>query len=77
MTKLGIDVTTRDARRLVARLKRLKSTQAAGIIGAYHEYPTLSQIWVETSRSVEDMGDWLWRVNHGCGHVGVFEMTED
>ena len=77
MPKIGIDVATRDARRLVARLKRLKSTHAAGIIGAYHTDPTDSQIWVDTSRSVEDLEDWLWRVKHNCEYVGVFEIAED
>lgn len=74
MPKLGINVATRDANRLIARLKRLKSTHAAGIIGTY---PAYSQIWVETSMSVEDIRDWLWRVKHGCWFVGVGEMTED
>lgn len=77
MPKIGIDVATRDARRLVARLKRLKSTHAAGIIGTYHADPAYSQIWVDTGRSVEDLEDWLWRVNHGCDYVGVFEIAED
>lgn len=77
MPKLGINVATRDANRLIARLKRLKSTHAAGIIGTRAEDPNWSRIWVDTSRSVEDIEGWLWRVSHGCWYAGVFEIAED
>lgn len=77
MPKLGINVATRDANRLIARLKRLKSTHAAGIVGTRAEDPSWSRIWVETSRSEADVRDWLWRVSHGCWCTSVFEIVED
>lgn len=76
MNRLGIDVATRDAKHLVARLKRLKSVQAVRNGGAYWYDTAYSQVWVDTTMSEADLDNWLYRVNHGCHYVGVFKRRK-
>lgn len=74
INSLGIDVKTKDAKRLVGRLKRLKSTLSVCDGGEYF-FPNAtgySQVHIETSMTEEQLDNWLWRVKHGCEYVGVF-----
>lgn len=76
MNRLAVDVKTNDVKRLVGRLKRLKSVIAVRDGGAYWSAPFYSQVWVDTEMSEADLDDWLYRVNHGCEYVGVFERRK-
>lgn len=74
MNYLGIDIRTKDARRLIARLKRLKSTISVEYGGAYWEDPSYSQVHLTTTWSEGKLDDWLYRTKHGCQYVGAFEL---
>lgn len=69
---LAIDVVTKDAKRLINRLKRLKSTNHIENGGMYSMDLSYSQIWIQTTMSENDLDDWLYNVNHGCEYVGIF-----
>jgi hypothetical protein len=70
---LGIDVRTKDAKKLVAALGRLKSTTSVTLGGVYHEDTSYQQIFIETSLDEKALDDWLYRTKHGCDYVGVFQ----
>ena len=70
---LGIDVATRDARKLMRRLKRLKSTEGVEYGGAYWEDRNYSTVFIATTMNSTQLDDWLYRVKHGCDYVGTFE----
>lgn len=76
MNRLAVDVKTNDVKRLVGRLKRLKSVIAVRGGGPYWSDPFYSQVWVDTEMSEADLDDWLYRVNHGCECFGVFERRK-
>ena len=67
---VGVDVVTRDAKKLVRRLNRLKGVAAVvgGVYAADHNY---SIVWVD-GMSEDTLDDWLYRVNHGCEYIGCF-----
>lgn len=69
---LAIDVVTKDAKRLINRLKRLESTKHIENGGMYGMDLSYSQIWIQTTMSENDLDDWLYNVNHGCEYVGIF-----
>lgn len=69
---LAIDVVTKDAKRLINMLKRLKSTKHIENGGMYGMDLSYSQIWIQTTMSENDLDDWLYNVNHGCEYVGIF-----
>ena len=70
--KLGIDVETADAAKLLARLRALKTTHSAGNAGPYGSLPEFTQIHLDTEMTEPELGDWLYRVKHGAEYVGVF-----
>lgn len=75
MNHLGIDVRTRDVKKLMAALRRLKTTHSVQDGGAYRMDASYSQVHIETKMGVEQLDDWLWRVKHGAEYVGVFVLT--
>lgn len=76
MNRLGIDVRTKDANKLMSRLRRLKSTISIEYGGAYWEDLSYSQIHITTTLSESGLDDWLYRVNHRCEYVGTFDRSE-
>ena len=69
---LGIDVLTKDCKKLMRRLKSLKSTLCVENGGSYREDNSYSQIHIETTFSEEELDHWLWSTRHVCDYVGVF-----
>lgn len=76
MNHLGIDVLTKDANKLIHRLRRLKTTIGVEYGGAYWEDRSYSQIHIATEMSEDELDDWLYRTKHGCDYQGVFERKE-
>lgn len=75
MNNLGIDVRTKDKKRLIARLLSLVSTVRATDGGAYREDASYSQVWVTTHKTEGELNDWLY-TTHGIEYVGTFERKE-
>lgn len=76
MNKLGIDVATRDVKKLMKNLERLKTTEEVIDGGMYHQDRAISQIHLTTKWDEEKLEEWLYRVAHGCEYVGTFERNE-
>ncbi len=73
--RLGIDVVTRDATKLILRLNKLKTTIRTDNGGMYREDNSYTQIHVLTTKTEEELDDWLYRVKHDCEYVGTFTVT--
>lgn len=73
MNKLGIDVETKDAKKLMARLSRLKATVEVDGPFMYNYERNYSQIWIDTEWSEAQLDDWLYKTKHGCEYAGTFE----
>lgn len=69
---LGIDVETYTAKRLYARLRRLKSTFSISIAGPYPGCLDYCQLHIITTLTEDQLDHWLWKTNHGAEYVGVF-----
>ena len=69
---LGIDVYSRDQKRLISCLKKLKTTISASYNGHYVVDATYGQILVTTTLTEGELDDWLYQTDHGCEYVGVF-----
>tara|TARA_R110001632_G_scaffold209447_1_gene334186 strand:- start:235 stop:483 length:249 start_codon:yes stop_codon:yes gene_type:complete len=74
---LGIDVVTRDAPKLLKRLEKLVTTMYVEDGGMYHADQSYSQIHITTTKTADELDNWLYTVNHGCDYVGTFELTGD
>lgn len=74
MKTLGIDVRTKDAKKLATRLRSLVSTQDVQGPFLYHEDESYAQLHVSTEKTEEELEHWLWATIHGCDYVGVFEV---
>lgn len=74
MKTLGIDVRTKDAKKLATRLRRLISTADVQGPFLYHQDESYAQLRVSTSKTEKELDHWLWATNHGCDYVGVFEV---
>ena len=74
---LGIDVETHTAKRLCARLRRLKSTFSISIAGTYPECRDYCQLHIITTLTEDQLDHWLWKTNHGAEYVGVFTRQEE
>lgn len=75
--RLGIDVVTRDAQRLVVRLARLKSTRQVTIGGRYHEEPDYSQVHLDSSWTEAELDEWLYKYASEIEWVGCFELPAE
>lgn len=71
MTNLIIDIETRDKRKALTRLNALKSTVIALDGGEYHQDRQYSQILLETSKTEDEIDQWLYKSN--LAYVGVVE----
>lgn len=71
---LGIDCKTKHAKKLLKRLSSLKSTQYVENMGAYREDNTYTMLHIETTKTEEELDNWLYKVNHGCDYVGTFTV---
>lgn len=74
--RLGIDVETYTAKRLYARLRRLKSTVSISIAGPYRECREDCQLHIDTMMTEDQLEHWLWKTNHGADYIGVFTRRE-
>ncbi len=77
MNQFGIDVQTKDARKLVRTLVRLKTTVSGELGGMYHQDRAYSQIFVDTVWTEEKLDDWLYSTKHGCDYVGIFVLDKN
>lgn len=73
MNNIIIDIKTRDKRKALTRLNALKSTVLASDGGEYHQDRSYSQILIETSKTEEELENWLYKSN--LDYVGVFQYT--
>jgi preprotein translocase subunit SecB len=73
-TFIGIDVTTKDAKALLRRLKSLKTTLAVCDGGMYHADRNYSQVWLHTTWSEDKTEEWVY--NCRLDYQGVFELNE-
>ena len=72
MNKLGIDVQTRDLKKLLTYLERLKTTHYIEDGGMYREDRSISQLHITTTWTEEELDDWLYNRAHGCEYHGTF-----
>ena len=70
---VGVDVVSRDAKRLIGRLNKLKGI-AATYVGAYRADASYCQVYV-SGMTEESLDNWLYHVNHGCEYVGTFNPS--
>lgn len=73
--KLGIDVETKDANRLHARLAALKTTKEITGPFTYWFDQGFSQIHIDTEWNESELDDWLYKTKHGCNYVGTWEIS--
>ena len=73
---LGIDVRTKDGNKLIKRLAKLKATVSVTGPFPYHEDQTYAQILLTTTKTENEVDDWLYKVKHGCEYVGVFSIED-
>ena len=73
MNKLGIDVETEDAKKLITRLSTLKTTIKVNGPFIYSYDENYSQVWIDTEWTEAQLDDWLYKTKHGCEYVGTFE----
>lgn len=71
INKFIIDVETFDIKRIIRRLKRLKSTIEVTNGGQYVLEPDSSQIWIDTLLTEDQLDHWLWKT--GMEYIGVIE----
>ena len=76
INNLGIDASTRTAKKLIRELLRRKSTISASGPFMYHEENTTSQVHIETTLTESELDNWLYTVKHGADYVGVFTRGE-
>ena len=72
MHKLYMDVSTSEANMILRRIKKLKDTLFAESDGAYHQCRNWSRLYIETTKTEEEMDDWSYR----CGLGGNFCSAE-
>lgn len=72
MFSLIIDVATKDKKKLMRRLRALKSTMSCEDGGEYHEERYYSQVHLETALTEQNVDDWLYKTK-GFDYVGVTE----
>lgn len=70
--KQFIDVETKDVKKLISRLSRLKSTIDLQDGGEYYFGGATGYniIYIDTTKTVDELDDWLYSVNHGADYVG-------
>lgn len=76
MNKLGIDVKTKTAKKLIARLSTLKTTVKVDGPFEYWQDRNYSQILIDTEWTESQLDDWLYKTKHGCEYIGTFERQK-
>ncbi len=76
MNTIGIDMSTKHAKKLATHLRKLASVEDVQGPFLYHQDENLCQLHVTTSFTESGLDDWLYRVNHGCDYVGTFVIGE-
>ena len=72
MNELGINVATKDLKKLRTYLERLKTTYLIEGGGMYREDRDVSKLHLTTTWTEEELGDWLYYRAHGCKYFGTF-----
>jgi hypothetical protein len=72
---VGIDVRTKDANKLLAQLKKLKSTKDFTGPYAYHEDGSYAQIRIQTTMTEDQVDLWLYSTKHGADYIGTFDAN--
>ena len=74
MNSLGIDVGTFCVEKIIRRLKNLKSTEDVRNGGRYHADESYSQILIRTTKTEEELDEWLYETKFGdCEIIGTFK----
>lgn len=76
MNHFGIDVLTKDKRKLMTRLRGLVSTVSVADGGEYREDSSYSQVWLTTNKTETQIDAWLYKTK-GIEYVGVFKREEE
>lgn len=76
MNHFGIDVLTKDKRKLMTRLRGLVSTVSVADGGEYREDSIYSQVWLTTNKTETQLDAWLYKTK-GIEYVGVFKREEE
>ena len=69
---LGIDVLTKDKKKLITRLAKLKTTISVTDGGEYSMDRHYSQIHIDTHMTEEQLDNWLYKVKHNADYQGTF-----
>ena len=69
--ELGIDVETKHKRKLITRLRSLKTTVMVEDGGEYREDRHISQVHIDTTWNESQLDDWLYRTK-GIEYIGTF-----
>lgn len=73
MNALLIDCETHGKAGLIRALRRLKSTIKVEDGGEYREDASYSQVWLDTTRTADEVDTWAYGVRVGSCVVGVVE----
>ena len=73
--KVGIDVKTKDALKIIRRLGRLKGTTLITGPFPYRECPEESQVHYDGVMDEPAMDSWLYRTKHGADYTGTFKRA--
>lgn len=74
INRIGIDVDTHLKARMIAALRRLKSTVSVEDGGKYRESPAQSVVRLSTTLTEEQVDEWACRVKAGSGYIGTFQL---
>lgn len=74
MNDLGIDVETKDTRKLIAYLSKLKSVESVVNNGTYREDANYSQVLIKTTMSEDKLDHTLYSKN-GINYIGVWRVN--
>lgn len=75
MNKIGIDVHTKDAIKLIRRLERLVSTRDVAGPFPYREDKNYAQLHLTTALTEKQVEDWLYSTKHGAEYVGTWVIS--
>lgn len=76
LRRLGIDVATGDAIKLVRRLERLVSTVEVRGPFPYKEDPEFAQLHYVGAMDETALNEWLYHTKHGAKYIGTFKRRE-
>lgn len=71
MNVFKVDVETHDANNIMCRIARLASTESVESLGAYWTDTSYTLLLVHTTKTEDELDDWLWR--YGFDYVGVVQ----